>query len=302
MTRPSRHAVLRLVLLLAALSYVAQAAPATVVRSSDVEAVYAERVALPLRLEIGATELGVLAATPTGAGGAAQAPVCVEDAPTGLPAGGAASCAAEMSEANPLAWARVAPGNRTYTVLVRERFAEAVPAGAAFDVALAIDGVPVATVRIAQVVSDPLVAEGARVMFDVGRAQLAAPSFVVKVSAVVEDAGTTVLEAITDVDLNFRWRGDGGDIEGKINPALSGTVGVAMTFRIVHADPTTETAHNLRIKDASGAVVAGPTADIEPSSPTATLLWTPAAPGAYRYECRYHGATQSGTIQVTEGT
>lgn len=271
---PAAHAVAWGMVLAAVL--VAGAAPVLVVPNSGLDTVYAERLTLPSRFEVAHTE---------------TAPALLD-----RPALGTEAAPAELTEAMAPAGTAVPRGHWTYTATVRERAADAVAAGN-FTVTIVLDGTPRGTVVLGQAVANPLLAEGARVAFDLGPDPLLAPLLVLEVRPLLKPGEVPTLRSFMDSDLNYRWKGSGGDIEGVVNPGLEATMGAEFTVVAVNGDGTA--AHNLRIKDADGDVVAGPTPDLVDLNDQATLAWTPTAPGTYTYECKYHATTQRGTIAVT---
>lgn len=292
----ARAPVLAVALVLGAL--IVQAAGLPVDRTRGLDAAYAERMDLGDQLLVSGTTLGVFPAeTNPRPGSASMSPPCVDEVAKYLPLGGTAGCPAELAEVAPLAWSALAVGNWTYTVTLRERTASSVPEGSTFLVELLYDGMPRGSVYVTQRVGNDLVAESASVAFDIGRAAPKSPQFVVLVKSVAAGVGSYSLRAVTDVDLQYRWRGEGGDVEGQTSPTLHGVVGSLLSIRILYDDVAGGT-HNLRVKNAGNVVVAGPTADIDAEHGEATLEWTPADAGTYRYECKYHASSQFGTIQI----
>lgn len=292
----ARAPVLAVTLILGA--FIVQAAGLPVDRTRGLDAAYAERMDLGDQLLVSGTTLGVFPAeTNPRPGSASLSPPCAEEVAKYLPLGGTAGCPAELAEVAPLAWSALAVGNWTYTVTLRERSASSVPEGSTFLVELLYDGMQRGSVYVTQRVANDLVPESASVAFDIGRAAPKSPQFVVLVRSVDPAAGAYTLRAVTDIDLQYVWRGEGGDIEGQTNPTLHGVVGSMLSIRILY-DEVAGGTHNLRVKDSANAVVAGPTANIDADQPEATLEWTPMEPGTYRYECKFHSTRQFGTIEI----
>lgn len=292
----ARAPVLAAALMLGAL--IVQAAGLPVDRTRGLEAAYAERMDLADLLLVSGTTLGVFPAqTDPRPGSASLSPPCVEEVAKYLPLGGTAGCPAELAEVAPLAWSALAVGNWSYTVTLVERTASSVPEGSAFVVELLYDGIPRGGVHVTQRLANDLVPESASVAFDVGRVAPRSPQFVVLVRSVAPAAGSYTLRAVTDIDLQYRWQGEDGEIGGQMSPTLHGSVGSMLSIRILY-DEVAGGTHNLRVKDSANVVVAGPSADIDADHPEATLEWTPAQPGTYRYECKYHSPSQFGTIEI----
>lgn len=269
------------------------------IASFQLEAAYAERVESSERLAVVATELAIFPAESEPRPGSAPLAVpCVPDTPLDGALPPVPSCLMEMSGGMPLVMDDASVGNWTYTVSVRERYPESAPAGARFEVELLLSGASRGRVEIAQWIAEPLALEGARVRFDVGRDAPLSPQFVVLVRPVVAVAGEFDLRAVTNEQLQTVWKGEGGDIDGVQNPTLVGKAGESMRIKIRH-DDAGDAPHNLRIRNATGAVVAGPTQTITSQSPRAQLDWTPTTPGTYTYECAFHRPIQSGSIEIT---
>lgn len=292
----ARVPVLAVALVLGAL--IVQAAGLPVDRTRGLDAVYAERMDLGDRLVVSATTLRIFPAETTPRPGSAPlSPPCADEVAEYLLLGGTTGCPAELAEVAPIAWSALAVGNWSYTVTLVERTASSVPAGSAFVVELLYNGLPHGSVYVTQRLANDRLPESASVAFDVGRVAPKSPQFVVLVRSVGPAAGAYTLRAVTDVDLQYVWRGEGGEIEGRINPTLHGVVGSMLSIRIVY-DEVAGGTHNLRVKDSANAVVAGPTANIDADHPEATLEWTPMEPGTYRYECKFHSTRQFGAIEI----
>lgn len=265
------------------------------IAGTTLDAAYAERVEVTERLAVVATQLAVFPAeTAPRPGSTALAVPCAPATPADGTLGRSVECATEMASAMPRAMMPVALGNWTYTVTLRERHADAIELGTRYRVELRHDGRDVGGVELVQGTDEPLAPEGAQVVFDVGRAPPLSPQFVVLVRALEPAAGEFLLRAVTDVDLSNRWK----DAAGTVNPTLQGASGSLLRIQILHED-SGDSPHNLRVKDAAGNVVAGPTEDITSSSRQAVLEWTPTEPGTYRYECKYHAPTQAGAIEIS---
>lgn len=138
---------------------------------------------------------------------------------------------------------------------------------------------------------------GAELRFDLGTVVSNASSFVLEVAADADTPQHTTFDLRSDgsFQAGFAWVApDGGR-----NPPLRAAAGARVSFRITHGDGEDDfVPHDFRVKDASGAVVAGLDGDVEAAGDTATLTWTAPAPGTYRYECRYHAPAQAGTLTV----
>lgn len=242
--------------------------------NESLDTAFAERVSLAHRFEVTATELG--------------------RAPLDLPAIGTPGAPAEIAEAPAPAGTAVRRDNWTYTVTVLEREADTVKSGR-FEVHLLWNSREVGVVHVQQNVSNPLLREGARVTFDLGATRPEAPLFLVRVHVIVPEGASYRLKSVIDVDAATKWQGVGGDIDGKINPALNGTAGLPMEIRIENGDGAT---HNLLVRDPDGETVAR--SDDIGLNERAELTWTPEGAGAYSYECEYHSDTMTGDIDVKE--
>lgn len=194
--------------------------------------------------------------------------------------------AIEISEAMTPAGTPVSRGHWTYVVTLQEAAPDAAPEGA-FDVTLSVPGARERVVRLVQDVSDPLLPEGARVSFDLGWELPEQPLFVLTLVEV--DTGPIFeLTSGVDGDLQYVWTMDGEE-----NPTIHAAADEEVTFTITNGDGTVP--HNLRVLDGSDPP---PTSEnVDELGETATLEWTPPAPGSYVYECRYH-PTMSGIIEV----
>lgn len=237
------------------------------VAKHPVEAFHAERLDLPERFAF------VQTAT-------LQAPL---DVPALAPV--------ELGESLPPGGPGVRAGHWTYEVVLRERAPDAVREGT-FVLALLRDGVSLGETTLVQNVSDPLLAEGARILFDLG-ARPPEGSLLLMTLREVRGPDVTLRSAF---EVDYVWRAQGGAKDGERNPPLDATRGRAFVFRIVNGDGTTE--HDLRVVDARRKPVSGKAQDAGPGEES-TLAWTPAATGTFRYECRYH-PTMGGAITVTE--
>lgn len=260
-SRPDVRAAWLGLLLVAAL---AEAAP-FVVEPTPIDLLHAERVDLTERFELVslATERALVGSTKLDG--------------------------VEISELMTPATTHVSRGHWTHTVVLRERTPDAVPLGA-FDVMLKLDGRAAHTVRLAQNVSNPILAEGARVTFDLGFDLPPAPLFVLTMTQAPIGQTVTLTSAINE-DLLYVWR-DGAQNE---NPTIQLTTGVPVTFEITNGDGTSP--HNLQIP--GGGDPMPESEDVVELGDETTLAWTPPAAGTYVYECRYHD-TMRGTIEVTE--
>jgi hypothetical protein len=276
-----------------------QATGLPVTRTRGLDAAYAERMDLGDILVVSGTTLEIFPAeTNPRPGSALLGPPCVENSAAPVFFGGVASCPAELAEVAPLAWSALAVGNWVYTVTLRERSASSAPAGSAFVVELLYDGVSRGSVYVTQSVANDRLAESASVAFDIGRAAPKSPQFVILVRSAQPIAGSYTLRAVNDVDLQFRWQGQGGETDGQMSPTLHGTVGAPLSIRNLY-DEVAGGTHNLRVKDPSNAVIAGPTSNIDTDHREALLEWTPTDAGTFRYECKYHFPSQFGSIEIT---
>jgi hypothetical protein len=264
--------ILPLLGVLSVLTVLAAGRGIPVERNDSIDAVHAEHIAFGLRLQVSATAL--------------------EQSLLDLPALGTEGSPSEMTELMTPAHTALGRLNWTWTATVRERQPESVTSGT-FAVSATMDGRALGKVTLIQNVSDSAVREGARVTFDLGNGSPADPLFALEITPLVSGY---YLQSHLDTDLNYRWQGVGGDVDGQTNPDLSARVGEPLAVRIENGDGTAT--HNLRVKDGEGHVVAGPTENVEQRGDEADLLWTPAAQGDYRYECAYHANTQHGTIHV----
>lgn len=216
----------------------------------------------------------------------------VERSLLALPAFGTPDAPAELTEAMTPARTQVAARSWTYTATIAESSAESAASGA-WDVVLLANGRPLPAVRIEQNLSDPLVAEGARVTWDLGPEKPALRQFVVLAVPIAADGYR--LRSEVDAFLVPHWTGVGGEIEGETNPTLDGAVGAEMTITIANGDANP---HRIVVKDEDGATVAGPTETIDELNEEETLAWTPANAGAFTYVCDFHPDSMQGTIQI----
>lgn len=210
-----------------------------------------------------------------------------------LPARGTPEAPVEMTEVLTPARTDVAAGHWTYTAHVIERESESAASGL-WDVTLLANGERFGPVRVSQNLSDPHLPEGARVTWDLGAERPATRQLVVIAVPVPPDVGYR-LRSEVDATLAPRWKGVGGAIEGQTNPTLLGDVDVEMPIVASNGDGTP---HRLLVRDAGGAVVAGPTATLSNPGDEVVLRWTPSAPGTYSYECDFHSTSMTGSIDI----
>jgi plastocyanin len=255
----------RFLLAIVLVASVASGAPILVTSNTSLDVVHAERLDVTARFEVSDIALTI--------------------APLDAPASGTV----EITEAMTPGGTAVQAKHAVYTATVREREPASVASGL-FLVELARDDGAAAAVLLAQNVSDPAAREGARIAFDVG-APAGAALFTLVVREAPEGSLQVDLTSGFDAALNYVWKGP----DGTVNPDVSSTTGREIRFHIVDGEGTSP--HNIRVKDADGRVVAGPSQDIENAGDEETLAWTPSAPGTYHYECRYH-STMKGQVTI----
>lgn len=263
------------------------AASTSFLKNDSVDTIFAERLDVESRFEVFETRLVSVAADAPAVG--------TKDAPL------------EMTEIDAPGWTALHAGDWAYVVGVRERAPASVTQGV-FAVTLTVDSVAKGTAYIVQNVSDPALAEGARLTIDVGAVAPVAPLLVVTVSEVRTDVTPVGLKVVDASSPNgqYQWQGVGGTIDGLRNPNMTGHVGQAFLFTISvsASDDPGHATHNLTLvfpwnaTTSKGRVTSSSNIDAV-NNPSTTLSWTPTTAGTYRYECPYHKNTQHGYIDIT---
>lgn len=245
----------------------ATAAPLIVTPNDTIDAVHAERMSVDGRFAIDAISFGAAAVT--------------------LPPSGTTELTEGMTPAN----APLRAGDATYTVRLREATADSVPSGL-FILELSRDGVAQGRVLLAQNISNPAASEGARVTFDVGTGASTSALF----TLILHDAprGDLQIDLTSGIDAttNYVWKAP----DGTAGPSFASTVGMLIHLHITDGEGTSP--HDIRVTDADGTVIAGPSPDIANVGDQQTLDWTPTAAGHYHYECRYH-STMTGDVTIS---
>lgn len=183
-----------------------------------------------------------------------------------------------------------------YTFHVRETGTDTVQGGN-FTVELFLDEATMGRISVAQGTREGGAVEGVKASFGIGPELSTSSLYYIVVAPVVQTGPVAEFTVESHPDRTLRWRGVGGSIEGQVNPGL--TVAAGSTVRLT-AKNSDDIPHNIGIKDAANNLVTPPgwSPDFESTGQQALLSWTPSAPGAYAYECRYHATTMRGTVTV----
>jgi len=272
--RRARHrwAVAGALLLVASL---VAASSITVMDRKDTDSVYAERFSIAGSFEVKDSHVWVAKAARTAVG--------VVGAP------------GEMTPTPPEVRTALAKDQWVYTATVEESGPASVAAGN-FTAELFLDEVSLGKVVFAQGEPEPGAVEGVKASFGIGAGLPTSGLYYIEVRALLATGPTVAYTVRSNPAADLTWVGVGGDIDGAVNPPLSLAAGSVLSLTARNGDGI---AHNIGIKDASGTLVAGWTADIENSGDQVVLSWAPSVAGTYTYLCKYHAGTMKGTLTVT---
>lgn len=239
----------------------------TVYQNQSTPGLYAERFNVAEALEIDTPEFGV-----------------ASDAVGAL---GVEGNEVEMTPAFPVARTALVQDNWKYTVTIKERAVSSITSGA-YEARLYVNDALKGTVFL-KAGSNTTAIEGATVTWNLGATVEDAPLFVVKLRPFVQSAPLMEF-SIKSSSSGPTWVGVSApvnhtSITGVTNPALNAAVGDMAKITWTNDDSGF---HNLRIKNPSGTVVAGPTANINTAGQSAVLSYVLPSAGTYQYSCEYH--------------
>jgi len=188
--------------------------------------------------------------------------------------------AVEMGIGYPAVRTALVQDHWMYVARVEETSAGAVEIGQ-FEITLEVDGDTVANLYAIQSVPNPTGIEGVTAYFDLGTTIQDSSLYYVVVRPYLPVGEIVEYTVLTDKDgTTFQWEGDGGEIEGVVNPQLNVTLGETLRLTGRNADGGF---HNLGIRDADP-----PNFKELGSGAEVLISWRPTTAGTYVYECQFH--------------